>query len=329
MKETKLSAIGRGLFGLGLLASMLTLGSLLGHLHWTLDLFSHFHIQYTLLLFIAGLALPLMHRGQRYGLLLIPALLVNLYFTVPFFISDMPKNVVAALDTTPSLRVMCMNISTSSAGYPQVIELIRTREPDIIFLSEVRSDLVALLETELGELYPVQHAEPSRLTLGLAILARDVSVNVRSVRTDADVGRMQRRYLRADFRWEETPVTLVGIHPLPPLRGEWARGRDREIGILGALAEETEHPFVLTGDLNASPWSRVMRALTVDTGLRYASDGYGTWPTWFPAKTFAGPLLGAPLDHILVSPQWTVVDYTESGDIGSDHVPIQADLVLR
>jgi len=41
-----------------------------------------------------------------------------------------------------------------------------------------------------------------------------------------------------------------------------------------------------------------------------------------------GVLLGAPLDYILVSPAWQVVNYVEGGDIRSDHIPIQADLVL-
>jgi endonuclease/exonuclease/phosphatase family metal-dependent hydrolase len=34
------------------------------------------------------------------------------------------------------------------------------------------------------------------------------------------------------------------------------------------------------------------------------------------------------LDYILVSPAWQVVNYVEGGDIRSDHIPIQADLVL-
>lgn len=81
--------------------------------------------------------------------------------------------------------------------------------------------------------------------------------------------------------------------------------------------------------VHQAPWSHAMRNLTTETGLRYATDGYGIWPTWFVGQSFVGPLLGAPLDHILLSPQWQVIDYTESGDIGSDHVPLQADLILQ
>lgn len=315
-------------FGIGILATLLTFGSLLGQFHWTLDVLSHFHIQYTVLLLLA-MPILLLIPGRRWrGLILLPALLVNLFLVAPFFIEDQPATALATTRTAVPLRVMVMNISTSNAGYPQVVELIREREPDIIFLSEVRADLVTLLQAELGNLYPVQHTEPSRFTLGVAILARDPTVTIQTVSADADIGRMRRRYLRADFLWEGSPVTLAGIHPLPPMRGEWAAVRNREIGLMGQLANATENPFILVGDLNASPWSVAMRALLAETDLRYAADGDGIWPTWHLGQRFAGPLLGAPLDHILVSPAWTVVDYTESGDIGSDHVPLQADVVM-
>lgn len=314
------------LLGFGLLVSAFTLGSLMGRLNWLLDLLSHFHLQYLLLLLVSLLGLIVMREQNRRWLLLVPAFVINAFLIVPFFVPEVDSP--AGSNQAP-LRVLSMNISTSDAGYPQIISLIRQRQPDIVFMSEVRPDLVALLQEELADQYPVQYVEPSRFTLGVAILARDPRVSVQTVSIDADIGRMRRRFLRADFAWEGTPVTLAGIHPLPPLRGEWAYGRNREIGVMAELAQEMPHPFILVGDLNASPWSQAMRALVADTDLRYANDGYGIWPTWFVGSGTWRLMSGAPLDHILVSPQWHVVQYTESGDIGSDHVPLQVDLVLN
>ena len=259
---------------------------------------------------------------------MLPALLFNLYLLAPFFLGGGPRP-TALSDSAAPLRVMSMNISTSTAGYSQVVALIEEREPDIVFLSEVREDLVALLQTELAEAYPVLHAVPSRYTLGLAVLARDPGVDVQTMNAGDDAGYRTRRYLRADFSHGGTLVTLVGIHPLPPMRGAWAAGRDRELALMGTVANETDHPFIFLGDLNASPWSHAMRTLLSETDLRYAANGYGIRPTWLLGAPPLGRLLGAPLDHILVSPEWTVVDYTEAGTIGSDHVPLQADLVLR
>lgn len=301
------------------LFTLLTGASLVGQWHWLLDLASHYHLQYTIGLGV-GLLLLLIRRAVRWPLL-IPALAlgVNLWLVVPFLVAA-PATAAAATQPQTPLRVMALNISTSNAGYDKVVALIRERQPDFVFMSEVREDLLAVLRAELTESYPYLHAEPSRMTLGIAFLSRQPFLTVETVK----LNDRWRRYLRAQLEWQGEPVTIVGIHPLPPMNGEWAASRDGGIALMGELANTADTPFILLGDLNASPWSQPMRRLMATTDLRYALQGYGVWPTWH----LAGPLLGAPLDYVLVSPHWTVIDYVEGGDIGSDHLPIQADLVL-
>lgn len=305
-------------WGVGLLLTLLTCGSLAGHFHWVFDILSHYHLQYTVGLTLCVLGL-LVLRDVRFHLLgLVAALLVNLILVAPFFLSSGP--IAQAATTSGPLRVMALNISTSNAGYGQVVELIRERQPDLVFMSEVREDLLVVLRKELTDSYPYLHAEPSRMTLGVAFLSRQPFVEVETVMP----GGRGRRYLRAVLDWQGQPVTIVGIHPLPPMNGEWAASRNSEIALMGQLANEATQPFILLGDLNASPWSQPMRGLMANTTLRYAMQGYGIGMTW----RLAGVLLGAPLDYILVSPAWHVVDYVEGGDIRSDHIPIQADLAL-
>lgn len=303
---------------LALLFSLLTLGSLLGRFHWLLDVLSHYHLQYTVGLTLCLLILLLLRVYLRYLLLPIAALLINLALISPFFLP--PPSTAQAADTSRPLRVMALNISTSNAGYGKVVALIRERQPDLVFMSEVREDLLTVLRAELGDTYPYLHAEPSRMTLGIAFLSRQP---FRTVETVTIAGR-GRRYLRAELDWQGEAITVVGIHPLPPMRGEWATSRNREIALMGELANASTQPLILLGDLNASPWSTPMRSLLATTDLHYALQGHGVWITW----QLAGDLLGAPLDYILVSPTWRVADYVEGGDIGSDHLPIQADLLL-
>lgn len=310
------------LFWLGIALSGLTIGSLLGRFHWVLDVLSHYHVQYTVGIALCLLLLLLLKSFRPALLLLVAALALNLYGVAPFFISPVAGTARAAAPTPP-LRVMAMNISTSNAGYNQVVALIRERQPDLVFMSEVRSDLVEVLQRELADSYPYLHAEPSRFTLGIAFLSRQPFQKIETVSASSE-GPMRRRYLRAELDWQGQPVTIVGIHPLPPMNGGWAVSRNREIQLMGEVARSVTQPFILLGDLNASPWSQPMRQLMRQTELRYAMQGYGIGLTW----RLAGVLLGAPLDYVLVSPQWTVVDYSEEGDIGSDHIPIQADLAL-
>jgi len=52
----------------------------------------------------------------------------------------------------------------------------------------------------------------------------------------------------------------------------------------------------------------------------------GTWPAFLPA------LLGAPIDHVLATPGWTVSGFTVVQDLdgaGSDHRPVVAQLTPR
>lgn len=311
--------IRKSLWGLGLLLTGLTMSSLLGQFHWLLDLLSHYHVQYTVGL-VGCLLLLLLLRDWRWSLLaFVAALLVNLYLVVPFYTAP-PTTVAHAASEAAALRVMALNISTSNAGYSQVVELIRERQPDLVFMSEVREDLLTILRGQLTDSYPYLHAEPSRMTLGVAFLSRQPFVKVETVM----LGGRGRRYLRAEITWQGQPVTIVGIHPLPPMTGAWAASRNSEIALMGQVANEATQPFILLGDLNASPWSQPMRSLLASTDLRYAMQGYGVGLTW----RLAGVFLGAPLDYILVSPAWQVADYVEGGDIRSDHSPIQADLVL-
>lgn len=304
--------------GFGFLFTFLTCGSLAGRFHWLLDVLSHYHLQYTVGLTFCLLGLLLL-RAFRFPLLGIgAALLVNLVMVAPFYQPTSPA-AYAATAAAP-LRVMALNISTSNAGYGQVVELIRERQPDLVFMSEVREDLLVVLREELTDSYPYLHAEPSRMTLGVAFLSRQPFVEVETVMP----GGRGRRYLRAVLDWQGQPVTIVGIHPLPPMSGDWAASRNSEIALMGQLANAATQPFVLLGDLNASPWSQPMRQLMATTELRYAMRGHGIGLTW----RLAGVLLGAPLDYILVSPDWQVVNYREGGDIRSDHMPIQADLML-
>lgn len=303
----------------GFFLSVLTVSSLLGRFHWLLDVLSHYHLQYTVGLALCLLGLLLLRSFRFYLFGLFAALWINLYLVTPFFLPPPTSAAHAATEATP-LRVMALNISTGNAGYGQVVTLIREREPDIVFMSEVREDLLVVLREELADSYPYLHAEPSRMTLGVAFLSRQPFLDVQTVMP----GGRGRRYLQAEIEWQGQPVTLVGIHPLPPMSGEWAASRNREIALMGQVANATTQPFVLLGDLNASPWSQPMRQLLTVTDLRYAMQGYGVGLTW----RLAGVLLGAPLDYILVSPGWQVVDYVEGGDIRSDHIPIQADLEL-
>ena len=80
----------------------------------------------------------------------------------------------------------------------------------------------------------------------------------------------------------------------------------------------------MAGDLNATPWSHGFRQLVRPRGLRDSALGRGVQPTW-NARCWAPRI---PIDHVVVSPEVQVSARTIGPDVGSDHLPVEATLVV-
>lgn len=81
----------------------------------------------------------------------------------------------------------------------------------------------------------------------------------------------------------------------------------------------------LVGDLNTSPWSPVFKDLRQQSGLKNSMQGFGIQPTW---PSFIPPLW-TPLDHLLHSENFKVLDRKTGPHIGSDHYPVEVTLQLN
>jgi hypothetical protein len=65
--------------------------------------------------------------------------------------------------------------------------------------------------------------------------------------------------------------------------------------------------------------------------LRVLLVNIPTWPTeakFSPIKPPLSWLLLIPIDHFLISPEIKVLDIRTGANVGSDHLPLIADLVL-
>jgi len=84
---------------------------------------------------------------------------------------------------------------------------------------------------------------------------------------------------------------------------------------------------IIAGDLNVSMWSPFYRSLIKQSGLHNARQGFGILPSQSGiAPQFA--ILSAPIDHCLVSSDIQVENFRLGSNIGSDHLPIIADLLI-
>jgi endonuclease/exonuclease/phosphatase (EEP) superfamily protein YafD len=304
----------RLVLGLGVFLTILTVASFLNPLYWLFDVLTHFNVQYaTGLTACIAMALALRSRWQ-YGSIFLVALLANCYLLFPFFWPLKP------VSSTPSLRVVTLNVFTDNHDYQKIIEYLRTSDSDVVFISEIEPELMVALREDLLELYPYIYDESMEGTHGLAFVSKH-PLQSESIALD----QRYHRFIRATLEWQGREVSIYGAHPHPPLAGSWAKSRNNEIAVIRDQLQQEFKPHIFLGDFNASPWSYPMQQLFKQTTLKHGAKGFGLYPTW-RYKTL---LLGAPLDHILVSPEWKVIAYRLESDIGSDHFPVVADIFLN
>lgn len=113
-------------------------------------------------------------------------------------------------------------------------------------------------------------------------------------------------------------VTVVGTHFYRPSRNPWRHAR--QVEAFAMFLRRIDGPVVLAGDLNTSPWSYAYRRLRITSGLVPADKLLPSWPAW-PV-----PLPQIALDHILVSADLTTTAVGTGPAVGSDHLPVWAQL---
>lgn len=123
---------------------------------------------------------------------------------------------------------------------------------------------------------------------------------------------------------------IVAVHAVAPIRWEMRNWRSD----LAWLAEQCDDAdVIMAGDFNATVDHFTGHGIDGgdfgrchDAALAAGAAAIGTWPTAVP------PLLGSPIDHVLVTGNWEVDSFevlTEHDHSGSDHRPIVARLVER
>ncbi len=295
--------------GLVALASLIGFA---GRLHWTMELFSHFRVQYVQVsLLLAGICLWV--RMNKPAAAFIAILLFNYAFVYPLYLGKPePK-------TTKPNRAMLMNLNAANGNTEQVLAAIEAVAPDLLLLEEVTPEWAAQLET-LHETYPFRVAQPQPGCFGIMLLSKYPLDNGIVL----EIGPAGVPSIIADV-WLPTGVaTLIGTHPPPPISKEMAALRNAQLAELPDIVANQKHPVLLMGDLNASPWSPYFRAMQKASGLDNSMKGFGFQPSW-PSSL---RLLQIPLDHLLHSPEITIQNRMIGSAVGSDHLPVVVDFAL-
>ena len=246
------------------------------------------------------------------------------------------RGVGGATDAEPvtddgGLTVLAWNTLGDSPGAQAIADLAIETGADIVSLPET-TEATAIETAEImrdaGRPMWVNH-----LSVDDIVKARSTSLL-----TSADLGTYSRDDSRGTTPGVPTVIavpdsgsgpTIIAAHPVAPIPGYLAQWREGLEFLSEVCAGEN---VIMAGDLNstADHYSALGNGAggtigdCVDAAMATGSGAVGTWPAELPA------LLGAPIDHVMATPNWVATSTTVIQDrdgSGSDHRPIVAHLI--
>ena len=298
----------------GVVVCVSTIFGFLGHFSWFLDLFSHFRVQYAIVLSILGVLLVGGHRRGTAALFLGCAC-VNLALVLPLYFGGSSVR----MDAAHKLRALLLNVNTHLGDAARVREFISAAAPDILVLEEISSRWMSDLAW-LTNSHPHSLAQPREDNFGIGLFSKLPLAEGKVVYIgDAGVPSIIATVFTA-----HTNLRVIATHPLPPGGRDYSHWRNDQLERLPDYVR-SNLPVLLLGDLNVTPWSCHFRRLLTRTGLRDSTKGFGVQPTW----PNYNPLLRIPIDHCLHSQDIIIVDRQVGEDVSSDHYPLIVDFVIR
>ncbi len=294
--------------------AVVTTVSFAGRWHWLLDLASHFR-WYWLVAAVAWLALAARRQGRLATACLALVVIANGAALLPYWL---PAAVIQGEASSEPLEVISLNVLASNPDKAPTLTYLRHRGADLVILLEVDQAWADALE-ELAPLYPHRLVELRDDKFGVAIFSQ-----------------LPLEDPQVESLAEGPPVMMVGVprgqqgclvvaaHPPAPISAEWSARRDAQLAAIGERAAAESRPVIVAGDFNATPWSHGFRQLVGPRGLRDSALGRGLQPTW-NARHW---LPRIPIDHVVVSDGVEVLSRGIGPDVGSDHLPVEATLLI-
>lgn len=292
------------------------LAGLLNRAAWFFDLFAHFRVQYATLFLIFAFVLLILRRWV-FAVVAFVGLGVS---AVPMlaYLPDVSGGTAAAAPASPTFRVLSFNVWFRNPDMATTAAYIEQSNADAVVLLELTPPQAERLRPLLPS-YPNFHIEPSRM--GAAVFTKWPMLDAASMPL-AEEGAVAAR-MRID--WHGTPVTVLGVHLNWPLGPRNSRFRNEELAGVVAFSKAQHEPLIVAGDFNLTPWSEYFRDALEESGLHDSARGFGLHRSW-PAQ-FAP--VGIRIDHCLLSREWQSQRVDIGPSLGSDHLPLVADLSLQ
>lgn len=283
---------------------------------WLTDIFSHFKLQYLIILMFFLLPITLYPTKKKIlpTILILILIIWNSWFIVPLYVQG--KDVIE--NYGESLSILSMNLLASNDNFSEVLDLIREKDPDMVVILE----LSPLWEEKLQELYPefpFREMVPQNNNFGIGILSKTPMIS-----NVTNLGKNFPLSIFSEVQIKASKISILATHPFPPVGQDRFEIRNSQLEEIAKLSKSQKGNFILAGDLNTSSYSSHFQDL-VETGqLKDSRKGFGINSTW-PSDLF---FMRTTLDHILFKGEMHILTRTTERSIGSDHLPVYLEIGL-
>ncbi len=228
------------------------------------------------------------------------------------------------------LRVASFNALVSNAPSEEKLRWLVDTHADVLCVVECNTPWLAALKQarENGQLvwpHCVAQAHDDA-AIGIAILSRHPLEHAQILQLPG----ARNLHAVATAMTPGGPVRVLAVHPMSPVSIRCVGMRNDELAWLAGMCADSSVPTLVMGDFNETPYGRAFSRFVDATGYLSARSVAGVCPTW-PGQLAREHLpmqAGIPIDHVLMSRHFAPVQMQVGPYLGSDHLPVVAD-VLR
>lgn len=221
-------------------------------------------------------------------------------------------------DEARNIKIMTFNISYNNdvKNFESIKNLIETEKIEILLFQEVSpfmKDKIKKLVTS----FPYGSDLNNPLDLFDTIILSKHPLN--------KIENKSYHILKADLKINNNLISIFGIHLRP---GGNKRDYDyalSQISYLEKIISNTNSRFIISGDLNMTPYSKRFSKFVKKNKLKtYFSfiNKKSTWPSFLPN------FLGIQIDHFIFDDGIKLADINIGESLGSDHRPLIAKIIF-
>jgi endonuclease/exonuclease/phosphatase (EEP) superfamily protein YafD len=217
-------------------------------------------------------------------------------------------------------KVMTFNVHFGSRKTPDVLQLIRSENPDIVLLQENFGDQDSpanFVQFNLPGWHLVRFKGAATLTKYPILSTEGISLNDQRFHgllvTVLQTPRGKLRVINAHW---SAPQSARGWNPIQSA----SVVKLQELTTTLRTIKSSDLPTLLAGDLNTPPTHHAIKRLSADLESSFEAKGVG--PGW----SFPSGMPMVRIDHIFLSGQLKTTQCRLGPKLGSDHLPLFSEI---